>query len=350
MRVHRGQHRTSRTARRPQASERKPGNGRRSRGLGPQGPTGLARVVGEQRHQPLAVKREAMRHRRSQHRWPSQYLYPRPRGQLAVGCLRQEARAKPLQHQTRAPSPEASAAPGRPLKPPTAVPKSVRRLPAGFFSESDLRLPGYDDICDDPNAYMLSAANTNLRDDPWQKSGQVLVRLVADVLSAIEKKLNSRNSSTAQKTRAWFQAQHKTLIALGVSVALEARELWQPGLAGGVPIELTVQAIGRVMSEMIQEYPADSRTIREWHSAYDRVVYVVGASVTTVLMLAGALGESTDDDTDRDGDDGSSEDEEETETASAEDAEEVDQAEDSEDENGEDEDGAEEVTDDDIED
>ena len=88
---------------------------------------------------------------------------------------------------TRAPRPSPSSTSVLPHQ--IAPAKSVTHVAAGFLDQGNLRLPGYADICNDSHGYIVAAATTKVRGNPWQINGQVLETLAADVLTEIEKKL-----------------------------------------------------------------------------------------------------------------------------------------------------------------
>ncbi len=206
--------------------------------------------------------------------------------------------------------------------------KAAGLVAAGAFSQGNLRLPGYGDICNESHAYIIAAATTKVGDEPWQISGQVLAKLAVDVLSEFEDKLTSTIYSAAQTIHDWFSTQRITLVFLGVKIAWAAKELWEPGPAAGLQVELAMKAIERVMSALIKENPGDATAIHEWYSEYDRLVYVLGVSITTALSFAGELrptANPTGDDVDGDADDSSNEDDDSDEAESA-----VDQDEDEE--------------------
>ena len=167
--------------------------------------------------------------------------------------------------------------------------KPAGLVAAGAFSQGNLRLPGYGDICNESHAYIIAAATTKVGNEPWQTSSQALATLAVDVLSEFEGKLSSTRYSSAQTIHDWFRTQRITLVFLGVKIAWAAKELWEPRLAAGLQVELAMKAIERVMSALIKEHPGDATAIHEWYSEYDRLVYVLGVSVTTALSFAGEL-------------------------------------------------------------
>ena len=204
--------------------------------------------------------------------------------------------------------------------------KAAGLVAAGAFSQGNLRLPGYGDICNESHAYIIAAATTKVGDEPWQASSEVLAKLAVDVLSEFEDKLTATSYWAAQAIHDWFQTQRITLVFLGVKIAWAAKELWEPGPAAGLQVELAMKAIERVMSALIKENPGDATAIHEWYSEYDRLVYVLGVSITTALSFAGELGPTanpTGVDVDGDADDSSSEDDDSDEAESAVDQDEI---------------------------
>ena len=66
------------------------------------------------------------------------------------------------------------AVPRRQDEPQAAVSSPI---PSGIFSQQHLWLPCYQDVSERPAVYILAAAETKLRGDPWLGSGHVLVRM-----------------------------------------------------------------------------------------------------------------------------------------------------------------------------
>jgi hypothetical protein len=165
-------------------------------------------------------------------------------------------------------------------------------------------LPGYEIIGEDPRRMIYAAATTKLRGDPWSPGGDVLESLVSDILRVIENELVQDRYPIAQKARAWFQAQHEALSLLGVRIGRTAHALWKQEYAFGIFFELGVLAIERALSDLATEYSSERTAIQHWSSAYERLVHVLGVSVTAALGLGGALGRLMidDDEADDEGD------------------------------------------------
>lgn len=159
----------------------------------------------------------------------------------------------------------------------------------GCFKTSHLVLPGYDDMCQAPERYILAASRIRLRGDPWQPDAKALVGLVIDVLTEIQTKLMSMGFSTPQETHAWVHEHRHTLVLVGVNIAQAVKLLWQTEGATDSPASRTLVAIEHAVSALIREYPRKAYAIQDWYLAYKQFVVVLGVSITTVLMRTGAL-------------------------------------------------------------
>lgn len=207
-----------------------------------------------------------------------------------------KVRAAPSNQPT--PLPTAASTSELQRRPVSAVAPSVSSTPprvlfpawSGLFNNWGMPLPGYEIIGEDPRRLIYATATTKLRGDPWSPGGDVLESLVSDILRVIENELVQNRYPIAQKARAWFQAQHETLILLGVRIGRTAHALWKPEYAFGIFFELGVLATERALSDLAAEYSSERTAIQHWSSAYERLVHVLGVSVTAALGLGGALG------------------------------------------------------------
>ncbi len=188
------------------------------------------------------------------------------------------------------------------VPPPSAYPRRVvgPRAP-GIFDNSNLQLPGYEDISDHLQRFIYAAATTKIHGDPWAPAGDALETLVSDVLKEIENELALVRDLNVQRVREWFQIQRAALILIGVKVGRAAHALWEPEYAVGIFIELGMRATERAISDLARENPKEQKAIQDWNRAYEPLVHVLGISVTAALGLGGVLARLTDDEVDDEG-------------------------------------------------